>query len=135
MASDEESFSPSHDLGLLFATNAVDLEARKVFVDRVSEQQAFDHAVAAHLDSTRRLEFDSQDVVVSRRNVLVFYGVGGVGKTSLSRELERRHSSGDTSAVTDWPVWRKDFKRSVTARIDLASEAATAAVCACCWAR
>jgi hypothetical protein len=123
MAADEESVSPPPDLGLLFATNAVDLEARKVFVDRVSEQQAFDQAVVSHCDSTRRPEFDSQDVLTSRRNALVFYGIGGVGKTSLSRELERRHSSGDTSAVTDWPARRNDFKRSVTARIDLASEA------------
>lgn len=123
MPSHDESRSPPPDLGLLFATNAVDLEARIVFVDRVSEQQAFDQAVVSHCDSTRRPEFDSQDVVTSRRNVLVFYGVGGVGKTSLSRELERRHSSRDMSAVTDWPAWHKDFKRSVTARIDLASEA------------
>jgi hypothetical protein len=122
MARADESSVPPPDLGLLFATNAVDFEARKIFVDRVPEQQAFDSAVAAHLDSTRRPEFDSQDVVASRRNVLIYYGVGGVGKTSLSRELERRHSSGDSAAVTDWPTWRKNFKRSVVTRIDLASE-------------
>jgi hypothetical protein len=124
MASDEEFALPPPDLGLLFATNATDLEARKVFVDRVSEQQAFDQAVAVHRHSTLSPQFDSQDVLAPRRNALIFYGVGGVGKTTLSRELERRHASRDTSAVTDWPVWQKDFKRSVTARIDLASEAA-----------
>ncbi len=120
---DSETGVPPPDLGLLFATNAVDLEARRVFVDRVPEQQAFDQAVAAHLAMVRDLRFDSQDVVAPRRNMLVFYGVGGVGKTSLSRELERRHSAGGPSAVADWPAWQRGFKTSVTARVDLASEA------------
>ena len=119
-----ENSVPPPDLGLLFATNATDVEARTIFVNRISEQEAFDEAVTSHRDSTLRPEFDSQDVVTPRRNVLVYYGVGGAGKTSLSRELERRHSSGDMSAAADWPAWHQDFKRSVTARIDLASEAA-----------
>ena len=119
MRSHDESRSPPPDLGLLFAADAVDLEARIVFVDRVSEQQAFDQAVVSHCDSTRRPEFDSQDVVTSRRNVLVFYGVGGVGKTSLSREQGAglvaaclRSPTGmpahDHGALgSTWPAWRR----------------------------
>jgi hypothetical protein len=119
-----EESAPPPNLGLLFATNAADVEARNVFVNRVSEQEAFDEAVASHRDIILRPEFDSQDVVTPRRNALVYYGVGGAGKTSLSRELERRHSKDGTSTAADWPAWHRDFKRSVTARIDLASEAA-----------
>jgi len=122
VAAEGKSSSPKPDLGLLFGTNAVDLEARRIFVDRVGEQQAFDNAVTAHYESTRRPEFDPQDVTAPRRNVLTYYGVGGVGKTSLSRELEQRHGSGESPAAADWPSWDKGFKRSVTARFDLAND-------------
>jgi hypothetical protein len=122
MMSEEDTYAPPPDLGLLFATNAQDLQAVKVFVDRIPEQRAFDAAVRAHWAATWRPGYDSQDVVAPRRNVMVFYGVGGVGKTSLSEELERRHASEHSPTATDWPSWNRGFTRSVTARVDLASE-------------
>lgn len=111
------------DLSLLFSTNATDLQAVKVFVDRVPEQQAFDRAVHAHWASTARSDYDSHDVLSPRRNVLVYYGVGGVGKTSLAQQLERRHGGEHGNTVTEWAPWERRFRTSVTARADLASEA------------
>ncbi|MET7519537.1 hypothetical protein ABZS88_40330 [Streptomyces sp. NPDC005480] len=32
--------------------------------------------------------FDVEDLEAPRRNVLVFHGVGGIGKTTLSRKVE-----------------------------------------------
>jgi hypothetical protein len=120
---DEEGDAiPEPDLGLLFSTNAPDLEAVRIFVDRVPEQKAFDTAVQAHRASLRSSGFDVEDVVAPRVNVLVYYGVGGVGKTSLSQALEARHGQARPQAGSGWPVWNGDYATSVTVRIDLASE-------------
>ncbi|MFF7155614.1 hypothetical protein [Streptomyces sp. NPDC008139] len=49
-----------------------------------------------------------------RHNVLVFYGLGGIGKSTLSRQLERRLREGELDgASADGP------ERRVTCRIDL----------------
>lgn len=114
--------APEPDLGLLFATNAPDVEAVRIFVDRVPEQEAFDSAVRAHRQRVREPNFEVQDVVVPRDNVLVYYGIGGVGKTTLSHELEKRHGSNVAPAGSEWPAWDRGYRTSVIARIDLASE-------------
>jgi tetratricopeptide (TPR) repeat protein len=65
--------------------------AQQVFTNRVTEVGAFDEAVRA-LGNTLSTS-DISPVVnrgIPRRNVLVYYGVGGIGKTTLSEELERR---------------------------------------------
>lgn len=62
--------------------------AHQVFTDRVNEQTAF----ADSFTAMRAALTDSPDVVddlsAGRRNLLVYYGVGGVGKSTLSRKLE-----------------------------------------------
>lgn len=69
--------------------------AQQVFTDRVDEIEAFFRALS-NLDA----ELAACDVspvvdrVRARRNVLVFYGVGGIGKSTLSHEIERRVMSG-----------------------------------------
>lgn len=56
----------------------------ELFTDRESESQAFKVAL-----SNFRREIDSDaDAGVARRNVLVFHGLGGIGKTALSERLE-----------------------------------------------
>jgi tetratricopeptide (TPR) repeat protein len=91
--------------------------AQQVFTNRVDEITAFFQALS-NLDG----ELTSSEVspvvdrVRSRRNVLTFYGVGGIGKTTLSHELHRRFVS------------RLDEERradGVALRIDLAEAGAT----------
>ncbi|MER5641910.1 hypothetical protein ABT095_33860 [Kitasatospora sp. NPDC002227] len=65
--------------------------AQQVFTNRVDEVAAFGRS----LDGLHQTLAEAQispvvDRVQGRRNVLTFYGVGGIGKTSLSQELERR---------------------------------------------
>ncbi|MCL9759193.1 hypothetical protein [Frankia sp. AiPa1] len=66
------------------------ISAQRIFTNRISETEAF----AGKVDELRQLQAEHPDVTLdfsaARRNVLAFYGDGGIGKTSLSRELERR---------------------------------------------
>ncbi|MER7889742.1 hypothetical protein ABTX15_07970 [Micromonospora sp. NPDC094482] len=74
------------DFDTLFDTDGVG-PAADLFTDRVAENIAFEGAVLRHLE---RL-VDGKAVLgnPARDNVLVYYGVGGIGKTTLSRRLER----------------------------------------------
>lgn len=55
------------------------------FIDRVSEAQAFRRTLIAH-----RRALDSEDWdPAARRNILVYYGTGGIGKTELSKRLRQ----------------------------------------------
>ena len=67
------------------------VSAQQVFADRTSEVSAFDAALKT-LESTLATADISPvtDRRMPRKNVLVYYGVGGIGKTTLSEELERR---------------------------------------------
>lgn len=123
MAADENSDDVPPDLGLLFATNAPDIRANRVFIDRDHECFTFDEAVRAHHEYAVDPAFDSQDVLAPRLNVQVFYGAGGVGKSSLSKALESRHSGENRGEAAKWPEMRRDFEDGIEARIDLASEA------------
>jgi len=67
----------------------VRVSAQHVFTNRMPEREAFD-GKAAELRERVAAEPDLiHDFAAERRNVLSFYGDGGIGKTSLSRELER----------------------------------------------
>lgn len=57
--------------------------AGEFFTDREPESVSFGQSLAMH----RRL-LNSEGVAKSPRNVLVYYGVGGVGKTTLSQRLQ-----------------------------------------------
>lgn len=83
---------PKSNLQAAFALGSgSELSAQHVFANRVSEVAAFDSSV---INLTRTLTGSAVSPVdnfaAPRRNVLVYYGVGGVGKTTLSQELETR---------------------------------------------
>jgi len=67
------SFGPKYTF-----ENANEIKASKKFTDRKEHFEAFDQAVE------RTIKKDN------KYNVLVFYGIGGIGKSSLRREFEKR---------------------------------------------
>lgn len=91
--------------------------AQQVFTNRVDEVAAFAHAIEQH-----RAWFDDCEVSPvldrskGRRNLLSFYGLGGIGKTTLSQELERRLLEGMVFG---------DGGEPVAIRIDLGDPGAT----------
>ncbi|WP_327004634.1 hypothetical protein OHA72_58035 [Dactylosporangium sp. NBC_01737] len=99
---------------------AVDL-----FTDRVPENEAFHDAVLRHLERV----VDGTAVLDEpvRRNVLTFYGIGGVGKTELSRRLER-WLHGELPPDTDWGAPPALDHPVCTARIDFHGSRVVSAV-------
>lgn len=73
--------------------------ASELFTNRVSELAAFDASVLGHLERVVAGEATLSNP--ARRNALVFYGTGGVGKTALSRRLER-WISGELTTCAEW---------------------------------
>ncbi len=81
--------------------------AQNTFTNRNAELDAFAAALAGQaLDAPVRLV---EDVHAPRRNILVFYGMGGVGKTRLSKELGRRYAE-PTDPAEQRAAFRVDFE-------------------------
>lgn len=94
--------------------------ASDFFVDRVDQSEAFSESVLA---MHRRLN-DLEPDIEQRDNVLVFYGHGGIGKTSLSHRLQK-WIAGHIEAP-DWgPPPHLGGRTVVTARWDLSNENGT----------
>ncbi|MFD7734561.1 ATP/GTP-binding protein [Kitasatospora phosalacinea] len=110
------------DLRALFGSN-----------DRVGTQEAFTNrqqqwaqvaaAVAEHLQRVADPGFDVQDLEAARRNVLVFHGIGGIGKSTLSRKVEAA-LGGASGRPAQWgePSWPA-VPALLPVRIDLARSA------------
>jgi hypothetical protein len=115
---------PGHapDLRTIFSTNDPCVDLRVIFIDRLKECLSFDEALSSHYQAVCGLNFDPEDLLAPRQNTLVFFGVGGIGKTSLSRALEARHSGVDANIISDWPEAPREFDKSVSIRVDLASD-------------
>ncbi|WP_207400756.1 hypothetical protein [Actinomadura roseirufa] len=73
--------------------------------------------IAAHRDDA----FDVEDVQRPRRHVLVFYGVGGIGKTTLSRQISA-HLTDPESGPEHWAPVDVNLGRLVPVRIDLSKQ-------------
>ncbi|MFB9686004.1 hypothetical protein [Amycolatopsis plumensis] len=112
----------SSDLRVLFRTNLSSIDARQIFVDRDAESAAFERAFAVHGASVSAGRCDPVDVLEPRRNVITFYGMGGVGKTTLSHQLQAWASGRKRPDSSTWPDFPHDTGLIHTARLDLTRE-------------
>ncbi|GGV47608.1 ATP/GTP-binding protein [Kitasatospora herbaricolor] len=112
------------DLRALFSSNDRQLAADEAFTNRQGQWQAVATALTEHLQRVAGPGFDVEDLEAPRRNVITFYGVGGIGKTTLSRKLEAALAdAGQRPAQWGAPVWPES--RILPVRIDLARSAGT----------
>lgn len=113
------------DLRALFSTNDRQLEAGEAFTDRHGQWQLVQTALAEHLARIAEPGFDVEDLEAPRTNMLAFYGVGGIGKTTLSRTLEAALAdTGRRPARWGEPSWPAR-PALLPVRIDLARSAGT----------
>ncbi|GAA1391697.1 ATP/GTP-binding protein [Kitasatospora putterlickiae] len=90
--------------------------AQQVFTNRVDEVAAFNRSVEGLCRTLDEAEVSPVvDRAQGRRNVLTLYGIGGIGKTALSHELERR-------LLADAAAERRDDV--VAVRVDLSEDGA-----------
>ncbi|MFE4973284.1 hypothetical protein ACFRAR_14355 [Kitasatospora sp. NPDC056651] len=95
---------------------ASSVTAQQVFTNRVDEVAAFERSVESLARTLDEAEVSPvMDRAQGRRNVLTLYGVGGIGKSTLSQELERR-------LLADAAAGGRDDV--VTVRVDLAEDGA-----------
>ncbi|MEU4171821.1 hypothetical protein AB0F46_33695 [Streptomyces sp. NPDC026665] len=99
--------------------------ATDLFINRVPEHAAFAGATRHQDEQLSRETIELGQT--ARRNVLTFYGIGGIGKTELSKRLDR-WVLGELSDSGDWRP-RPRFDRPVrTVRFDFHGSRAVAAV-------
>lgn len=67
------------------------ISAQDIFTNRLGELEAFEEALPG-LRAPQLVPGLQQDL--QHRNVLAFYGIGGIGKTTLSCQLEQRFEAG-----------------------------------------
>ncbi|MGW0664882.1 ATP/GTP-binding protein [Streptodolium elevatio] len=108
------------DLRALFSTNETALDVDEAFVNR---QLQWEFAAGLVADQLRRAAgpgVDVEDFEGPRDNIAVFHGVGGIGKTTLSRALEAAFTGiGQRPAQWGAPAW-SGGRRVLPVRIDLA---------------
>ncbi|MGH3771786.1 MAG: hypothetical protein ACRDRW_10375, partial [Pseudonocardiaceae bacterium] len=96
------------------------LAAQQVFTDRVTEIAAFDASLESLQRSLSAAELSPViDRSIPRTNVLVYFGVGGIGKTTLSQELENRFiDHGENLAEGTRAAIRFDFAEAAAFDIE-----------------
>ncbi|MFE2698433.1 hypothetical protein [Streptomyces mirabilis] len=98
----------------------------EAFTNRQLQWELVAAALSEHLRLITESAFDVEDLERPRHNVMVFHGVGGIGKTTLSRKLEAALAGADQRpAQWGWgePAW--SGQRILPVRIDLARSAGT----------
>ena len=112
------------DLRVVFGSNDRSLAADEVFADRETQWQAVLSALGEQMGRITGPGFDVEDLEAPRHNVLVFHGVGGIGKTTLARTIEASLADGGHRPV-QWapPPWPQG--RVLPVRIDLGRSAGT----------
>ncbi|MFD3760891.1 hypothetical protein [Streptomyces sp. NPDC058622] len=79
----------------MFSTNDRTVATAEAFTNRQAQWELVAAALADHLRNVAESGFDVEDLERPRNNVIVFHGVGGIGKTTLSRKLEAALSGAD----------------------------------------
>ncbi|WP_406514555.1 ATP/GTP-binding protein [Streptomyces sp. NBC_00161] len=107
----------------MFGTNDRQVEAGEAFTNRQGQWQIVQAALVEHLARITAPGFTVEDLEAPRNNILVMHGVGGIGKTTLSRTLEAAIASAE-SRPARWgePVWPAR-PTLLPVRIDLARSA------------
>ncbi|MFG3134476.1 ATP/GTP-binding protein [Streptomyces tendae] len=109
------------DLRALFRSNDREVKAVDYFADRRDEWESVAQSLSHLVQGARAEGFDVQDLEAPRTNVLTFYGVGGIGKSTLSRWLAR-HLSGGFPAEGHWPPLDEGVGPVVPVRVDLSRD-------------
>ncbi|WP_369142393.1 ATP/GTP-binding protein [Streptomyces sp. R44] len=111
----------TRDLRMLFGSNDQELSTDEAFTDRQAQWAHVTAALTEHLRQVSAPGFDVEDLEAPRRNVLHFHGVGGIGKSTLSRKIEAALAGSGRPA--HWPEAGPPGVRVVPVRIDLARSA------------
>ncbi|MGC9495650.1 ATP/GTP-binding protein [Streptomyces sp. WG7] len=109
------------DLRALFRSNDREVKAVDYFADRRDEWDSVAQSLSHLVDAVRADGFDVQDLEAPRRNVLTFYGVGGIGKSTLSRCVAK-HLSGGLPVEGHWPSLDEGIGPVVPVRVDLSRD-------------
>ncbi|MGG7568837.1 hypothetical protein [Streptomyces sirii] len=111
------------DLRALFSSNDP-VGTSEAFTNRQSQWQFVAVAIEEHLRHIAAPGFDVEDLEAPRGNVLMFHGVGGVGKSTLLRKIEASLTAAEQRPV-QWgaPAWAGE--KILPVRIDLARSAST----------
>nr|MDT0519920.1 ATP/GTP-binding protein [Streptomyces sp. DSM 41633] len=113
------------DLRALFSSNDRRLEAAEAFTNRQGQWELVQSALTEHLARIAATSIDVEDLEAPRSNILVFHGVGGIGKTTFSRTLEATLAgAGGRPARWGEPAWPAR-PALLPVRIDLARSAGT----------
>jgi hypothetical protein len=109
----------ARDLRMLFGVNDRSVAAEEAFTNRQAQWQAVVAALTDHMHRVASAAFDVEDLASPRHNILVGYGVGGIGKSTFSRKIEASLThQGDRPAQWEAPSWPTE--RILPVRIDLA---------------
>ncbi|MGW1520810.1 ATP/GTP-binding protein [Streptomyces sp. NPDC002287] len=112
------------DLRALFSSNdPSSFDVAEAFTDRHSQWVVVAAALEEHLRRIAGPSFDVEDLEAPRSNVIVFHGVGGVGKSTLLRKIEAALTAAE-HRPEQWgaPTWTD---RVLPIRIDLSRAAST----------
>lgn len=114
----------SRDLRALFSSNDRGLAAAEVFTNREAQWRAVVAALTEHIQRVTAPGFDVEDMEAPRHNIVVFHGVGGIGKSTLSRRIEASLTD-SAQRPAQWPQLSWPQGQLLPVRIDLARSAGT----------
>ncbi|MFF5476723.1 ATP/GTP-binding protein [Streptomyces sp. NPDC012935] len=112
------------DLRTLFSSNDRSISADEAFTNRQAQWRAVTACLAEHIQLVAGADFNVEDLESPRQNILVFHGVGGIGKSTLSRKIEASLAGSELRPV-QWESPSHPEARTLPVRIDLARAART----------